>query len=120
MSVQDQPAPQPEISPDNTPAEKPLPRRRWLKRLLLGVLATVAVLAALGVALYEFGGMSSSVNDPAIEQQYKAMVASGAAQAIPHRFVIGIPGCQCHSSDPVLTEQHRSRRIRECSGCHSR
>jgi hypothetical protein len=105
---------------EDIPAEKPLRRRRWVKRLLLGVLVTVVLLAGVGAVLYEFGGMSRSVNDPAIEQQYKTLVVSGAAQPVPHRLVIGIPGCQCHSSDPVLTEQHRNRRIRECSNCHAR
>lgn len=117
MSEQELPALEPTAPPDTTPAEKPEGRRR-LKRVLLGVVATFGMLALLAVVLFEFGGMSGSVNDPAMEQQYKAMVASGATQPVEHRFVVGIPGCQCHSTDPVLTEQHRNRRIRDCSSCH--
>lgn len=95
-------------------------KRGWLARLGIGAGVTVAVLAVAGVALYNFGGMSGSVNDPAMRQQYEQLVASGQVKPVEKRFVIPIPGCQCHSTDPYLTEQHRNRRINQCSSCHSR
>ncbi len=109
---------EPEIQPETT--EEP-PRRRplWAK-VLIGTGVAIVGLVLVGVALYNFGGMARSVNDPQIKQQFDQMVRAGQAQPIERRFVIPIPGCNCHSDDPVLTEQHRGRRMRECSGCHSR
>jgi hypothetical protein len=71
-----------------------------------------------GVLLYNFGGMSGSAV-PGVLAQYDQLVASGQAPAIQKRFVIPIPGCQCHSKDPVLTAQHTRRHMNECSKCHS-
>jgi len=95
-------------------------RPRWwriLRRILIGLGVTGALLALLGVLLYRFGGMSGSVH-PETFRQYDAMVAAGRAPAIRGRFVIPIPGCQCHSTDPVLTAQHSVRRMSECNRCH--
>ena len=52
-------------------------------------------------------------------EQYDQWVASGQAPAIQKRFVIPIPGCQCHSKDPALTAQHTRRHMNECGKCHS-
>ena len=71
-----------------------------------------------GVLLYNFGGMSGSAV-PGVLQQYDRMVAAGQAAPIQKRFVIPIPGCQCHSTDPVLTAQHTRRRMNECDKCHN-
>lgn len=104
---------------EETVPEGPSRKRRPLwKRLLIGFGITVVVLAVLAAALYFFGGMSGSANDPAMKQQYEQLVASGQVQPVTQRLVIPIPGCTCHSQDPVLTEQHRNRRIRDCMGCH--
>ena len=92
--------------------------KRVLKRIGFGVGATVVVLAALGVSLYEWGGMSGSV-DPTMPAKYDALVASGQAQPIQARFVIPIPGCTCHSTDPVQTAKHRTYRMSECGHCHN-
>jgi hypothetical protein len=86
--------------------------RRWLVRIGSGLV----VLLALVLALYEFGGMW-----PASDQAhaaYAAEVAAGQQPAIQSRFTIPIPGCVCHSSDPVVIAQHSTRRISECAGCH--
>ena len=82
-------------------------------------LAALVLLALVGV-LYFFGGMSASANDPVMKDVYLQLVESGQVSPVEQRFVIPIPGCTCHSSDPYLTEQHRNRRIRECMGCHGR
>jgi hypothetical protein len=106
------------------PAEKShVARRRrpgWQKALL-GLCIAAAVLAVLGALLYFLGGMGSSANDPAMKREYERMVAAGQVQPVQRKFVIRIPGCVCHSTDPVETETHRYYRISECSqpGCHS-
>lgn len=96
--------------------------RPWWQRILIGLGVTVVVLVVLGVAPWNFGGMGSSANDPSMRQQYRAMVAAGQTAPVKRRFVIPIPGCTCHSTDPVQTEVHRYYRMRECtsSGCHGR
>jgi hypothetical protein len=91
-------------------------------RILKGTAITVSTLAVVlivaGVLLWNFGGMSGSVH-PELLAQYDHMVASGQAPPIQKRFVIGIPGCQCHSTDPVLTAQHTRRHMNECGACHN-
>jgi hypothetical protein len=116
---------------DPTLAEEPVPeapadlertqRRSVWRRVLRGVGialgSLLAVLVVLGVLLYNYGGMSGSAV-PGTMQTYGQMVAHGAAPAIQGRFVIPIPGCQCHSKDPVLTAQHARWRMNECNSCH--
>jgi len=98
-----------------------LPRSpRWkrvLRRTLVVLGIIVALLAVLGVLVYNYGGMSGSVY-PGMPEQYAQLVAAGQAPPIHKRFVIPIPGCQCHSTDPVLTAQHSVRRMSECNKCH--
>jgi hypothetical protein len=88
--------------------------KRWLIRI--GVV--IVVLAGVAGALYLFGGMQP----PSAEAKaaYAAEVAAGRQPALSARFVIPIPGCVCHSGDPVLQVQHSVRRMGECSGCHTR
>jgi hypothetical protein len=86
--------------------------RRWLVRIGSVLVALVLVAAAL----YEFGGMWPASD--AAQAAYAAGVAAGRRPAVPSRFTIPIPGCVCHSNDPVLIAQHSTRRISECAGCH--
>lgn len=92
--------------------------KRILKRVGIGIGVTVVVLVVLGVSLYEWGGMSGSV-DPTMPARYAAMVAQAKAPPIQARFVIPIPGCVCHSTDPVQTAKHRVYRMSECGRCHN-
>jgi hypothetical protein len=98
------------------------PKKPLWWRILKGTAITggtiIVLLIVAGLLLYNFGGMSGSVH-PELLTQYDQMVANGQAPAIQKRFVIGIPGCQCHSTDPVLTAQHTRRRMNECSKCHN-
>ena len=89
-----------------------------IKRWLIGLGITVAVLAAVAAALFLFGGMQP----PSAEARaaYTVEVAAGRQPAVGARFVIPIPGCVCHTSDPVLQVQHSVIRMSECGGCHSR
>jgi hypothetical protein len=90
---------------------------RVLKRVGIGLGVAVVVLVLLGISLYQWGGMWGSA-DPTMAPQFAAMVAAGQTAPIEKRFVIPIPGCICHSSDPVQTAQHRVYRMKECGSCH--
>jgi len=102
-------------------SERPVKRKRpWWQRLLIGLAFAVIACAVLAFALYNFGGMGSSANDPAMKQQYEQLVAAGRITPVEKRFTIPIPGCTCHSTDPRLTEEHRYYHMNECMqpGCH--
>lgn len=91
---------------------------RVLKKLGAIVLTAVVVLVVLGVLLYNFGSMERPSRT--VKAQYEAMLAAGVAPKVERGFSIPIPGCKCHSDDPVLQMQHANRHIKDCSGCHSR
>jgi hypothetical protein len=97
----------------------PVGRPLW-QRVLIGLGVLIAALAVLLLALYNFGGMGGSALDPEIKQQYEQLVESGQITPVERSFVIPIPGCTCHSTDPRLTEEHRYHHMNECmqSGCH--
>ena len=92
--------------------------KRVLKWTLLAIGGTLVFLVFAAVMLYYFGGMSGSVYAE-LGPQYQQLVASGQAPALRKRFVIPIPGCTCHSTDPVLTAQHSRRHMNECGKCHN-
>ena len=97
------------------------PRPRWkrvLKWTAIGIGGTLAFLVFAAFMLYNFGGPSGSVY-PEMRPQFEQMVVSGQAQPVRRRFVIPIPGCQCHSTDPVLTALHSKRHMNECGKCHN-
>lgn len=110
----------PAVDESETPQSAPRgPRwQRVLKPIALGIGVVVIMLVVSGVMLYNFGGPSGSVY-PGMSAQYEQLVASGQAAPLHKRFVIPIPGCQCHSKDPVLTAQHAVRHMSECGKCHS-
>ncbi|MBI5231861.1 MAG: hypothetical protein HY876_06825 [Coriobacteriales bacterium] len=89
---------------------------RILKGTLIGVGVTIVLLVVTGVLLYNFGSMW--LPDPQMKAEYGQLVAAGQAPAIEKRFTIPIPGCKCHSKDPVQTMQHTTYRISECNSCH--
>jgi len=107
--------------PADDAVEGPTKRRRPLwQRMLIGVGIAVVVLVVSAFALYNFGGMGRSEYDPRIRQEYQQLVASGQITPVEKRFVIPIPGCTCHSTNPRLTEEHRYYRMTDCmqAGCH--
>ena len=92
-------------------------RRRILERIALTLLALVLGLAALAVVAYDFGSMERPSAE--MRARYDALVSAG--QAAPMRssgLRIPIPGCRCHSDDPVQQVRHAGYAIRECSRCH--
>lgn len=90
-----------------------------LKRILVGLVVTVAILAAVATVLFFFGGMEAP--SAQMRSDYQQRYAAGRAPAVaPAGLHIPIPGCRCHSSDPVLTMQHAGWSMSQCSRCHNR
>ena len=109
--------------PTGTTPESPdesAPRRPLWQRVLVGIGVVVVLVVLLAVVLYNFGGMGGSAQDPAMRHQYEQLVQSGKIAPVDKSFVIPIPGCTCHSTDPRLTEEHRYYHMNECMepGCH--
>jgi hypothetical protein len=92
-------------------------RRPWWKRTLVVLAIATAALVALGLLLYNFGGMMPPTAEA--KSQYAQLESMGAVEPIAHRLHIPIPGCVCHSDDPVLQLQHAERSLKQCAGCHS-
>ena len=90
--------------------------RRILGRVLLGIGWTFVRLVTLGTLLYLLGGMW--VRTPEMKTAYDELVLTGQQPAIEAAFVVPIPGCVCHSDDPVAQAQHSTRHIRDCMTCH--
>lgn len=91
--------------------------RLLVRRLAMGFFGTIGALALLGVVLYGLGGPMG----PTREQRdaYEALRAAGLAEAPANeQFVVPIPGCVCHSDDPVAVVEHAEYRIRDCGACH--
>ena len=86
------------------------------KKVLIGVGVTLLALLVVAGPLYSFGGMQPPATD--VRAAYAAEVAAGRQPAVGARFTIPIPGCVCHTPDPVLQMRHATRRISECGGCH--
>lgn len=90
---------------------------RVFKRILAGIGIVLLALVVIGGALYLFGGSVP----PTAEQQaaYDGLLQAGAAPPpVPDQFVIPIPGCRCHSDDPVEVVTHAEYRMRDCGACH--
>jgi hypothetical protein len=105
------------VSAEEPPASPRRPRR-VLRRVLKGIGVTALALIALGLLLYYFGSMWTPTAE--VRQAYAEGVAAGRVPPIEQSFHIPIPGCVCHSPDPVQQMQHESRRIKDCRspGCH--
>ncbi len=91
--------------------------KRVLKRVFIGIGVTIAFLVFAAVMLYNFGGMW--VRTPEMKTAFNELVASGAAEPVEYRFTIPIPGCTCHSDDPVLQAKHSVRHVNQCMKCHN-
>jgi len=91
--------------------------KRVVKRIFIGIGVTIVGLIVLAALLYQFGGMW--VRTPEMKAAYKDMVAAGTAEPVNYRFTIPIPGCTCHSDDPVLQAKHSVRHVKDCMKCHN-
>lgn len=96
-------------------------------RILVISLSVIAVLALVVIIVFAFG-------TPQAPQGGAAVIAetpTDSTSAEPVRegevpppdpsspLAIEIPGCVCHSDDPVLVEEHADYRMNQCFGCHS-
>ena len=86
------------------------------RRLLAGVGVTLVAVLTAAALLYGFGGMWPP--SPGVRRAYAVEVAAGRQPAMVARFTIPVPGCVCHTSDPVLQMQHSTLRISQCASCH--
>lgn len=98
--------------------ETPRTKKRTLRRVLIGIAIVLGVIVVAGAALYSFGTMMPPSTEA--RSAYDAEVAAGQMPAVGARFGIPVPGCVCHSDDPLLQIPHSTRYIRECRNCHSR
>jgi hypothetical protein len=108
-------APEPPLA-DGEPVRRR--KRRWLRRLLVGIALTLVGLLLLSATLYLFGTMMPPSADAL--SAYDSSFPPGQAPPAEKRFHIPVPGCVCHSSDPALQVRHSTLYIRECSRCHGR
>lgn len=96
-------------------AERPHWRERFL-RIALWTALVLSVLLVIASILYTYGGMERP--SPEYESAYARLVSQGVISPIDERFTIPIPGCRCHSDDPVRQIRHSTYRLRECMACH--
>lgn len=91
--------------------------RRILKRVGITLLTLIAVVIVLALVAYDFGSMEPPSAD--MRAQYAALASAGKVTPVPPGGLhLPIPGCRCHSTDPVQQVQHASYTMRECSRCH--
>ena len=93
-------------------------------RLLIGVLALVAVVLAVGIVLYLFGGPQGAGDVVAGGNAGVAVTATAAELQAPppdpsSPLAIELPGCVCHSDDPAVVAEHAQYRMNQCFGCHA-
>lgn len=89
-----------------------------LKRILLGVIATLLVLGLVAVGLFYFGGPSTPTPAPAADAGATATPDPMMGAPDDGRFIIEVPGCTCHSDDPAVVAEHATYRMSECAECH--
>jgi hypothetical protein len=104
---------EPEVADE---AEAGTSRRLWWQHALKALAVAAIVLVVLGVLLYNFGGMMPP--SAKARAQYGQLQAMGAVTPIEQRFHIPIPGCVCHSDNPVLQMEHSRRSLNQCMSCH--
>ncbi len=84
--------------------------------MLRGFLRAAVVLITLGATLYLLGGMWVRTSE--MQGAHDQLVETGQSEPVESRLVVPIPGCVCHSDDPVVQAEHSVRRISECMECH--
>ncbi|MDO8963582.1 MAG: hypothetical protein Q7W30_03720 [Coriobacteriia bacterium] len=106
------------LSPDEPVVDVPGPARGWrLARRILAVTgAVLLVLAAVALLLYNYGSMEAP--GPQVRAAYAQALAAGQAPPVEQAFHIPIPGCRCHSADPVQQMLHEARPLKDCMTCH--
>ncbi|MHB1136744.1 MAG: hypothetical protein ACYCXR_04265 [Coriobacteriia bacterium] len=110
-----------------------------LKRIGIGAGVAVLVVAALVVAMFAFGKpttpqappqtaasvevVTPQADEPPVVPGQESASAAPDVEAAPEQgsdpLAVEIPGCVCHSDDPVVVEAHASYRMSDCFDCHS-
>jgi hypothetical protein len=90
--------------------------KRAIRRAAVGLGMLVGTLLVIAAILYFFGGMEQPA--PMYRAAYSELVAQGRVAPVRSGFAIPIPGCRCHSDDPVLQMEHSAYRVKDCTGCH--
>lgn len=107
-------------------------RRTQTVRYLLALIGVLAVSAALvyyfGVpqapktaSVRPSGGAPATVGaDPVSPVAPSPLGAAGAPASLgdSERPSIQIPGCTCHSKDPIVRQQHAAYTLSQCAECH--
>ena len=104
--------------------------RRRLGKALATLGIVVSVLGVVAVFLLFFGGPERP--EPTVVSQEEVSAAAeapggplpfeGGLGVAPEGGVemplIPIPGCRCHSDDPVVVEEHSRYSLVDCAECH--
>jgi hypothetical protein len=93
---------------------------RTFKRIVIGLGATVLVLAALVAAMFAFGTPTTprAPSTPAVPADV-GPPADAAPDAASSPLAVQVPGCVCHSDDPQVVADHATYRMSQCFDCHS-
>ncbi len=107
------------------------------ERVLIISLAVIAMLSLAVAVVFAFGTPQAPDLAPIVETTVSAPPMGAAAftggdggdsqvtnSEVPppdpgSPLAIEIPGCVCHSDDPVLVEEHADYRMNQCFGCHA-
>lgn len=98
-------------------AEEPPDHQPWWLRMLVGMWIFFLGMLLIAALLYNFGSMWPPT-DAQRSAYAEAVAQRGGSPHVERQFHIPVPGCVCHSDDPVTVIRHESRRISECMGCH--
>lgn len=111
------------VSDDDRSGDLAAPSRgrqalRVIRSIAIGFGTMVLALIAIAVLLYFFGGPAGPSRE--VRDAYAELEAAGAiTQPAPEpQLVLPIPGCRCHSDDPVAIVHHAEYRLRDCAACH--
>ncbi|MBF4509041.1 MAG: hypothetical protein ISP10_00975 [Aeromicrobium sp.] len=90
------------------------------KRIVIGLGATVLVLAALVAAMFAFGTPTAPKAPPSSAVPSGAVSsADSTADVTASPLAVQVPGCVCHSDDPQVVAEHATYRMSQCFDCHS-
>jgi hypothetical protein len=91
---------------------------RMLKRIAVGLGATIVVLGILVAATFFFG---KPVAPPTpLAESPPATAPPAAPPTATGPLAIEVPGCVCHSDDPQVVADHATYRMSQCFDCPTR
>ncbi|MBN2840991.1 MAG: hypothetical protein JXP37_08570 [Coriobacteriia bacterium] len=89
-----------------------------MRSIAIGFGATILTLIVIAVLLYFLGGPAGPSRE--VRDAYAEMEEAGTVwePAPEPQLVLPIPGCTCHSDDPVAIVHHAEYRLSDCVSCH--